>query len=149
MESFGFVTGSGRLPYRAPGSSSLSLTGTRKRFPRIRVTIPWRSTRLSTCYNEAMSRKVRRVEEDLIEAIREDDLASIIAQLRERAEAEDVHERIPRIGRARAQAIQLEDMPDLVGECLTDEMSRRSAAADYGLSYYRLPFAVVNAPSIA
>ena len=34
-----------RLPYRAPGSSSPGLrrvTGTRKRFPRIRVTIPWR-----------------------------------------------------------------------------------------------------------
>jgi hypothetical protein len=41
-----------------------------------------------------MSRKVRRVENDIIEAVREDDLASIMAQLRERAEAEDVHERI-------------------------------------------------------
>ena len=42
----------GRLPYRAPGSSSLSLTGTRKRFPRIRVTIPWRSALLN--YTQAL-----------------------------------------------------------------------------------------------
>jgi len=53
-----------------------------------------------------------------------------------------------RIGRVRAQTIQLEDMPDLAGECSTDETSRRSAAADYGLSYYRLPLAVVKPRTI-
>jgi hypothetical protein len=39
-----------------------------------------------------MSRKARTVEEDVIEVIREDELASIIAQLREGGEVEDEHE---------------------------------------------------------
>jgi hypothetical protein len=41
-----------------------------------------------------MSRKAYAVEDDVIEAVREDELASIMAELRERAEAEDVYDRI-------------------------------------------------------
>ena len=38
---------------------------------------------------DVMSRKARTVEEDLIEAVREDDLASILAEVRERSEIQD------------------------------------------------------------
>ena len=42
-----------------------------------------------------MSRNARAVEEDVMEAVQEDELASIIAQLRDGAELGDVHERLP------------------------------------------------------
>jgi hypothetical protein len=77
-----------------PGTSSLPLTGTRKRFPRIRVTIPWRTVRLSTWYNYAMSRKARAVDNDVIEAVQEDELATLIAQAREEGAVDEELERL-------------------------------------------------------
>jgi hypothetical protein len=41
-----------------------------------------------------MSGKGRAVEDDVIEAVREDELASIIALLRDGAEVDDEHERL-------------------------------------------------------
>jgi hypothetical protein len=41
-----------------------------------------------------MSQIARTVENDVVEAVREDDLASIIAELRERSEAEDEREQL-------------------------------------------------------
>jgi hypothetical protein len=41
-----------------------------------------------------MSRKARLVEDDVVEAVREDDLASVIAELREVGEMDDERERL-------------------------------------------------------
>jgi hypothetical protein len=41
-----------------------------------------------------MSRASRAVENDVVEAVREDEVASIIAQLRDGAEVDDMHERL-------------------------------------------------------
>jgi cytokinin dehydrogenase len=54
----------------------------------------------------------------------------------------------PWIAAARAQACCPDDVPQLDGEYLDDEVTRRRAAADFGRTVYRLPLAVVKPRTI-